>query len=421
MRPGEMRRASPTWIAVLGLLVSPSIARAQDYFEHWPADLQTEITTIYRSFTGEIGLYVKDLSTGVRYTHNSATPMYIASGVKVAVMVEVFRQLSTKQLTMEEEIVYGPDDVRDGAPVMGHLRVGTPVSIRLLVEAMITQSDNAATDMIMRRVGVPNVSKGLVKEGIFGFGHITTLLDVRKLVYKEVDPRVARLEPADFMAIGLAENMEARLLKLSELLNEPVGHFTAGDIERAFRAYYRTGYNSAPLDAMGTLLERLARGKLVSAEASKQMIDIMLRTQTGTRRVRAGLPPGTPLAHKTGTQYRRICDFGFFWMTPERPVVFAACVKGGQTRKKAEEVIAYMTQRTWAMLSPEGDKTVPAEVTLPFPPSDTEELTHDSQAVPTAVNEKSPPPPAEKALTEKKQKRRPRKNAKTNGHSQTTP
>lgn len=425
-----MRRALSTSAALIGLLLSPSIARAQDYFEHWPADLQTDITGIYRWFNGEIGLYVKDLSTGVRYTHNSATPMYIASGVKLAVMVEVFRQLGAKQLSLDEELIYGADDVRDGAPVMGHLRIGTPVSIKLLVDAMITQSDNAATDMIMQRIGVPSVSKGLVKEGIFGFGHITTLLDVRKLVYKEVDPRVSTLQPAEFMAIGLAENMDARLSKLSELLKEPLGHFTAGDIERAFKTYYRTGYNSAPLDAMGVLLERLARGKLVSAEASKQMIDIMLKTQTGTRRVRAGLPPSVPLAHKTGTQYRRICDFGIFWMTPERPVVLAACVKGGQTRKRAEEVIAFMTQRTFALLSPNGDKIIPEEITLPFPPNDTEELTHDSQATTTLTQERTPPAVQEKAPVEKvavekgeKKKRNPKNKAlkrapKTNGHKE---
>lgn len=393
-----------TCLAV-GLALVPATSRAQDYFEHWPADLQTDITSIYRWFNGEIGLYVKDLSTGVRYTHNSATPMYIASGVKLAVMVEVFRQLQTKQITLEEELVYGPDDVRDGAPVMGHLRVGTPVSIKLLLEAMITQSDNAATDLIMRRVGVPNVSKGLVKEGIFGFGHITTLLDVRKLVYKEMDPRVSALAPAEFMAIGVAENIEARLLKLSELLGDEPGKFSPGDLERAFKSYYRTGYNSAPLDAMGVLLERLAKGKLVSAEASKQMVEVMLKTQTGSRRARAGLPPAIRFAHKTGTQYRRICDFGVFWINADRPVVFAACVKGGQTRKKAEDVIAFMALRTYQWLVPESERAPMEEVTLPFPALDGDELTHDSQT--TASREKK------NATKKTKQKQKPKtKNGK---------
>jgi beta-lactamase class A len=395
-------------LLLLLMAVAPSAARAQDYFEHWPADLQTDVCNVYRTFNGEIGLYIKDLSTGVRFTHNSATPMYIASGVKLAVMVEVFRQLHTKQLSFDEEVIYTAQDVRDGAPVLSYLRIGTPVSIRLLLEAMITQSDNAATDMIMRRIGVPNVSKALVKEGIFGFGHITTLLDVRKLVYKEVDPRVAQLQPADFMAIGLAENMEARLLKLSELLKEPPGKYVPADIERAFRAYYRTGYNTAPLDSVGVLLERLAKGKLINAEASKQMLEIMMKTQTGSRRVRAGLPPGTPLAHKTGTQYRRICDFGIFWMTPERPIVFAACVKGGQTRRKAEEVIAYVTQRTHQLLLPESERATQPELTLPFPAVEMEDKEVEAPVTPVGAQKKTKKAPKGKSS---------RRSSKGNGHS----
>src|SRR5262245_36771425 len=127
MSAAKMQRS----LALIAICCLPSIARAQDYFEHWPADLQTDITSIYHGSTGEMALDVKDLSTGVRFTHNSATPMYIASGVKLAVMTELFRQLGQKQLSLDEEIIYGADDVRDGAPVMGHLRVGTPVSIRL--------------------------------------------------------------------------------------------------------------------------------------------------------------------------------------------------------------------------------------------------------------------------------------------------
>jgi beta-lactamase class A len=362
-----MARALSGLAAALACIAVPRIAAAQDYFESWPADLQTEVTHLYKSFSGEIAVYVKDLSTGNKYTHNSATPMYIASGVKVAIMVELFRQVKAKQLRLDEELIYGPMDVRDGAPVVSYLRIGTPIQIRILLEAMIQQSDNAATDMILRRIGVPNVSKGLVEEGIFGFGPITTLLDVRKLVYKEIDPRMLELQPQEIMQIGVAENMEARLIKIADLLHEPPGMYTAVDFDRAFKTYYKMGMNTAPLDAVGALLEKLAKKKLVSEEASKQMLDVMLGTQTGLRRAKAGLPAGTPFAHKTGTQYRRICDFGVFYMSPERPIVFATCVKGGQTRRRAEEVIAHIAQRTsWLLLPPDKRQPLP-ETALSLP------------------------------------------------------
>jgi beta-lactamase class A len=373
LRAGGLARVLTSLWALATVSSIGAEASAQDYFEQWPVELQTEVTHLYRSFNGEIMLYVKDLATGYKYTHNSATPMYIASGVKMAVMVELFRQVKAKRVRLDEEVIYGPMDTRDGAPVMSYLRVGTPVQMRILLESMIQQSDNAATDMILRRIGVPNVNRGLDEENIFGFGPITTLLDVRKLVYKEIDPRAMQLTPAELTSIGVAENMGARLARLEDLFHEQPGTFTTTDFDRAFNAYYRTGNNSAPLDAVGILLERLAKKTLVSMEASKQMLEVMMGTQTGARRARAGLPLGTPFAHKTGTQYRRICDLGIFYISEKKPVVFAMCVKGGQTRRRAEEVIAHVAQRTyWLMLPPDKRPTLPAEVTIPDVEDDAE-------------------------------------------------
>jgi beta-lactamase class A len=367
-----MRRLAT--LALFALLVShASRARAQDYFEQWPVDLQTEVTHLYKTFNGEIMLYVKDLSTGYKYTHNSATPMYIASGIKMAVMTELFRQVKAKRVRLDEELIYQATDVRDGAPVLGYLRIGTPVQIRILLEAMIHQSDNAATDMILRRLGVPNVNRGLDEENIFGFGPITTLLDVRKLVYKEIDARAMQLTPMELSSIGTQENMAARLARLDELFHEPAGTFTPADFDRAFSSYYRTGNNSAPLDAVGLLLERMAKKTLVSEEASKQMLEIMFGTQTGARRARAGFPPGTPFAHKTGTQYRRICDLGIFYMNEKKPVVFAMCVKGGANRRKAEEIIAHVAQRAWWLMTPPDKRQpLPVEVAVPDVEDDSE-------------------------------------------------
>jgi beta-lactamase class A len=416
LRMALVRRASLALLSSAAQFVLSSRAGAQDYFEQWPVELQTEVTHVYRTFNGEVTLYVKDLSTGFKYTHNSATPMYIASGVKMAVMVELFRQLKAKQVRFDEELIYGPMDVRDGAPVLSYLRQGTPVQIRILLEAMIQQSDNAATDMILRRIGVPNVNKGLVEEGIFGFGPITTLLDVRKLVYKEIDPRAMQLQPTDLMQIGVAENMEARLVKIAELLHEPAGTYTVADFDRAFKSYYRTGMNTAPLDAVGALLERLAKKKLVSEDASKQMLDVMFGTQTGSRRARAGFPPGTPFAHKTGTQYKRICDFGVFYMGPERPIVFAACVKGGQNRRRAEEVIAHLAQRTsWLLVPPEKRAPLPeASLQVPEVEDDETRVAVDPSGVQTKkMPHKVVPPPQLKP----KNAKRLAKDKKRNGNA----
>jgi len=68
------------------------------------------------------------------------------------------------------------------------------------------------------------------------------------------------------------------------------------DLDRAFRQYYEQGYNSAPLELMAQLLERIVQGKAVSPRASKAMLEIMQGTQTGARRVKAGLGADVTLA-----------------------------------------------------------------------------------------------------------------------------
>lgn len=354
-------------LSVLMALATP--AYADNYFPTWPVGLQTDVIRTARNFPGEFALYIKDLSTGARYEYNAATPIYLASTIKIPVMIELFRQIETKQISLDEELVYSASDVRDGAPLLSFLRIGTPVSIQILLEAMIQQSDNAATDMLIRHIGLDSVNRGLVKEGLFGFGPITTLLDVRRLMYQHIDPATADFSPQQIFQLGVLRPLDLRIQTLGELLGRPPGMLSKYDWGRAFESYYELGYNSAPLEAMGHLLEALERGKVVNAARSRQMIEVMLGTQTGTRRIRAGLPPGTLLAHKTGTQYRRICDVGIFYMANNRPIVFAACVKGGRKRQ-AEGVIARIARRTYWHLSPPNERKrlrFPSEAAVALP------------------------------------------------------
>src|SRR5690606_3911020 len=57
------------------------------------------------------------------------------------------------------------------------------------------------------------------------------------------------------------------------------------------------------------LLERIANGDLVSADASQQMIAHLYACQDGSKLAR-GLPPAVKFAHKTGAVARSRCDAG---------------------------------------------------------------------------------------------------------------
>lgn len=334
------------------LAASPAAAQPERYLPEWPVLLQTEMLKQARLFDGEAHVFVKDLQSGERYTYNSATPTYIASAVKVPFMVALFRLIADGRASLDEELRYEADDVRDGAPVFNYLKVGSTVPLRVVLEAMIHQSDNAASDMIVRRVGVENINRILAEEGFTGFGPLTSLLEVRRLVYRELHPRAAKLSAKEIRSIGFAGGFEQRALRVAELVGELPGTYTIPDLDRAYREYYRTGYNSASMDAVGHLLEQIATGKVISPEASQAMVEVMLGTLTGPRRMAGRLPPGTAVAHKTGTQYQRICDVGLIYVAADRPVVFAACTKGG-SKKRAEDLISAVARKTYEVLAPD--------------------------------------------------------------------
>jgi beta-lactamase class A len=61
------------------------------------------------------------------------------------------------------------------------------------------------------------------------------------------------------------------------------------------------GDNTATPVAMVTLLAKIARHEVGLTAASAALLeDLLLRVTTGQQRIKGALPPGTPVAHKTG-------------------------------------------------------------------------------------------------------------------------
>ena len=301
----------------------------------WRAAMRATIDEIKGDFEGEIYLYISDPWRGYMFGHRADEPAYLASGVKMAFMVEVFRQRELEQLSFDEELTYSEGDMRDGAPRVNKLRMGTKLSITTLLDWMMRSSDNAASDMLARRVGLSHVNEGLEAEGVVGFAPITYLLDVRRGVYRDLSVTADDLTPRQVRAIRWTPIWDPQLRKLEQLLGLRNRSLTKDVLFRAYRRFYSTGVNSAPMASVGLLLEKLCRGELVSNRASTEMLALMTRTRTSTHRLLGGLPAGTRVAHKTGSQFRRMCDMGVVTLQDAHPLIIATCtetedVKGGE-------------------------------------------------------------------------------------------
>ncbi len=318
----------------------------------WPVSLQADVTREARKFKGEICIYVKEISTGIRYTLNAATPVYLASGIKIMVLITIFEEIQAGRLQWAEELDFTEEDIRDGAYKLRPKQVGKRFSVEELVGMMMEKSDNAATDLLIKRVGIQAVNAAVQKYGGPDFCWITSMLDVRRNIYEQIDQRAVLLTNLQIAELAKKRPLSRRARHLGRLIGEKKKKYTSRDLWKAFQAYYDSGLNSAPVEAVGKLLEKLERGEVVSLEASRQMIETMKRCQTGTRRIRAGLPDKVILAHKTGTQLKRICDLGIMYLPDEQPVVFAVCLKDFPSRRRAEALVARLAKKTAELLLP---------------------------------------------------------------------
>ncbi|MBU1351960.1 MAG: class A beta-lactamase-related serine hydrolase [Gammaproteobacteria bacterium] len=327
------------WGASLGtaaaLVLGAIPARAHDSLPVqpvWAELLQAELSLVAGRHTAGLGVYVRDLETGVAVSHHGNERWYLASTVKVPVALAVLQAVERGDFTLDTQLRVRAADYVDGAGHTNSKSVGASLSVRYLLEQMIIHSDNTASDMLIGLVGIRAVNalvEQLVPQGI---ERITTLADVRRHAYGYLTPEAAHLTGNDFLALKKQPNDAERLQTLARLLHVPAASFQRASVAEAFEAYYDSGLNSGRLDAYANLLHQVVDGQVLNAAHTRYLLRVMERVQTGARRIKAGLPATARFAHKTGTQRARTCDAGLISVPRlgglDRRVVVVACTRG---------------------------------------------------------------------------------------------
>lgn len=336
-----MARAAVVCALLLAVLATPCAA-AEGLDERpgtrWTSELPALVEEAAAAFDGELSLYVLDVESGEEYGYDAETPTYLSSAIKLAVMLEVLHQVERGQLRWEEALKLGPDDIRDGMHRLGRVRTGTRLTVETLLAYMMQDSDNAAADLLIQRVGLENVRAQLVARGI-ETGPVSSLLEERRRVYAKLDPRGEQLSPSQIRALGTRDALNARARYLSQLMGQSPT-WEGRDLDAAFASFYAERVNSASMREMGKLLAQVARCEGLSEAGCERAHALMSECRTGRGRIAAGLPASAVWAHKTGTQHRRACDMGILYLDPERPIVIAACTRNFWRVPEAERLFA---------------------------------------------------------------------------------
>jgi beta-lactamase class A len=105
--------------------------------------------------------------------------------------------------------------------------------------------------------------------------------------------------------------------------------------------------NTTDAASLLTLFWKLGRGEVVSLAASAEMVAILKR-QRFDDAIPAGLPPGTVVAHKTGTMTRIHHDGGIVYGA--RPYALVVLVRGIDDRQTSARLIADITKAIHAVI-----------------------------------------------------------------------
>jgi beta-lactamase class A len=306
----------------------------------WVGALTEELERIDRRMPGDVGVFVKHLGEGRELQRGGERSWYLASTIKVPVAIAVLEKVAAGGLTLSEKVTLKDTDFIDGAGDLKLQPAGKRFTVAELLAKSIENSDSIATDMLIGLVGVDELNRRIQAWTGGGFGPITTIQQVRRDVYGALHPGAADLTSRDLMKLREAQAGEPRLRAFAEALGIARSELAADSFEAAFERYYATGKNSARLEAFASILEKLVRGELLTAEHTALLLKHMERITTGSRRIQAGLPPGASFAQKTGTQIRRACNVGV--LNPRSgkdAVVVAACAAEFENLKQAEEAL----------------------------------------------------------------------------------
>ena len=266
-------------------------------------NLYHSIQHLADSLHAEIGVAFYDLKSGQSFTFQDRLMLHAASTMKVPVMIEVFRQAEAGKFSLDDSLLVKNEfkSIVDGSPYSMDIgedsddsvykMINRRMTIRQLVEQMITVSSNLATNILIDLVDAKNVMKTLQALGIN-----------RMQVLRGVEDTKA-------FNLGLNNRTDAYDMMLT--------------------------------------IQAIAENRAASPASCAEMIEI-LKQQKFREKIPAGLPNGMVVANKTGDITNIDHDAAIVFPPHRRPFVLVVLTHNIEDHLVAAQAIASISKMIWA-------------------------------------------------------------------------
>lgn len=256
------------------------------------------------SVTGAVvAVSYSEIDSRVMVSINSDSLFHAASTMKIPVMIEVLRRSQAGGFAMNQPILlvnqfasivdgsaFSLDPAEDSDSAL-YLQVGQRVTVRELMRRMITHSSNLATNVLIALVGARQVTE---------MAH--TLGATRMQVLRGVEDQ---------------------------------------------KAFDRGLVNTTTSADLAALLAAIENGRALSPASSAEMREVLL-AQAFNEKIPAGVPAGTPVAHKTGEITSVSHDAAIVYPKDRKPYVLVVLTRGIRDASASSALIADISRLVYA-------------------------------------------------------------------------
>jgi len=256
-------------------------------------ELRSTLDSLARAAAGErgrTGLAVRDVRYGTQMVAGSpdtAAAFPMMSVYKVPIAVAVLADAAEGKLSLQDTVEFRPNDVRAFRSPLSERSPegGERLTVDQLLELAVTESDNAASDLLLELVG--------------GADAVNSRMRLLELEGIRVD-RSERELALDMLGVdGADREREFSRAQWDSLASATPDERAAA----AMDVYVDDERDTTTPAAMATLFARLASGSLLPPPYTQRLLEL-LENPAGQPRLRAGLASGTRAWSKGGTSMR---------------------------------------------------------------------------------------------------------------------
>jgi beta-lactamase class A len=273
--------------ACLAQTATPSSGKQQVLWQK----LEASVNEVDQHLDGVMGVAIEDLTTGDHYFLREDEVFAQASSIKITVLANLCLQAQQGKLKLTDLYTVESSDLVPDSDIMNGLTPAvTRVTLRDLATMMVAVSDNAATNVLIDRVGMTSVNSMLDSLG----------LTHTRLLRKMMDLQAAKQG---------RENI------------------------------------STPREMM-TLLDALYRGRVLNQEATEDFFKVLSTNKDSW--IPRGLPAGLKIANKPGSLEAVRNDSGIVFVEG-RPYVICVMTSFLGHERDGEEAISKVSLAAWRM------------------------------------------------------------------------